>query len=737
LTIATPDLRGAPDKVLRAQAFSALRELLAGLEQAHRLSGGELLRGQEHGIHAGLVSVLLRWAFLLFAEAKGLLLDEPGTDAAGSSLSAIHAQLRAGAARPGRAMDERHGAWEGVAALFRRLHNRVYAAAGHDLAPHPGRLFDAGAHPFLEGRAADGPRGGPASLPRIPDSAVLRALDCLLRPAGEPLCYGDLDVEHLGTLYEGLMGFEVSVADGLILRPSEERRRLGAHYTSRALARLMVERALDPLLQDEMPPHCILELKVCDPAMGSGAFLVEACRRIARHLVKAWARTGTTPALPSNEDAWTQARRLVAQHCLYGVDKNPFAVDLTRLSLWLESLSRDLPFTFLDHAVRLGDSIVGFSREQIADRWAVELPEVFSAGRGGFDAVVGNPPWVSYAGRAAQPLAAELRRVYLKSPAFAGYRNLQGVFVHVAASVLRQGGRLGLVLPTSMSDLGGYEPSRRAHDELCVCDAELPDFGDAFDDVFQPSMGLLSTRRASKIELRKTGPWPLERKDLDAATKTLLDQLDALPKLPPRLFGERGFQTSGEDVRQLRPLAGPEGACSVALRVGSDVAAFLRRPAQLHCDPAAFGKRFRPAEQWQAVKLLIRQTARFPMAALSDGAAFRNSVLAGFADEVWSELFLLAYLNSAPVRWYHYMRHRDARQGMPQLKIAHLRALPMPPREAPSTRLLERLGRELGERNTGISAAEQALVDELAADCLGLESAARQKIAAWAAGLAG
>ena len=100
--------------------------------------------------------------------------------------------------------------------------------------------------------------------------------------------------------------------------------------------------------------------------MGSGAFLVEACRLLAERLVRAWEVHKQTPKVPDDEDVLTYARRLVAERCLYGVDKNIFAVDLAKLSLWLATLARDHPFTFLDHALRHGDSLVGLSREQIA-----------------------------------------------------------------------------------------------------------------------------------------------------------------------------------------------------------------------------------------------------------------------------------------------------------------------------------------------------------------------------------
>ena len=101
--------------------------------------------------------------------------------------------------------------------------------------------------------------------------------------------------------------------------------------------------------------------------MGSGAFLVEACRALAARLVESWERwRETRPVIPADEDEELHARRLVAQRCLYGVDKNPLATDLAKLSLWLATLARDHEFTFLDHALKSGDSLVGLTQAQIA-----------------------------------------------------------------------------------------------------------------------------------------------------------------------------------------------------------------------------------------------------------------------------------------------------------------------------------------------------------------------------------
>lgn len=160
------------------------------------------------------------------------------------------------------------------------------------------------------------------------------------------------------------------VAKGaMIFQPSDERRHSGSHYTPRSLTGPIVEAALGPVLKqlgDSPTPAQILNLKVCDPAMGSGAFLVEACRQLGDQLSKAWHAHGDLPVLPPDEDEALYAQRQIAQRCLYGVDRNPTATDLAKLSLWLGTLAKDHPFTFLDHSLRTGDSLVGLTRKQIA-----------------------------------------------------------------------------------------------------------------------------------------------------------------------------------------------------------------------------------------------------------------------------------------------------------------------------------------------------------------------------------
>jgi hypothetical protein len=155
----------------------------------------------------------------------------------------------------------------------------------------------------------------------------------------------------------------------LVVQPGLERRRTSSHYTPRDLSDPIVERTLRPLIKTmgEVPSsESLLNLVICDPAMGSGAFLVAACRYLADHVVAAWTREGKRELVAdAHEDVVNHARRLVAQRCLYGVDKNRYAVQLARLSLWLITMARNEPFTFVDHALKHGDSLVGLDFDQI------------------------------------------------------------------------------------------------------------------------------------------------------------------------------------------------------------------------------------------------------------------------------------------------------------------------------------------------------------------------------------
>ncbi|HKM53648.1 MAG TPA: DNA methyltransferase, partial [Isosphaeraceae bacterium] len=453
---------------LAEQVLAALFELLKGFEAADEESRGQLLRGlrdradRTHEIYEGLLTVLMRLVFLLYAEEREMF---PADElfVRNYALSGLFARLVEDEGHHPDTMDQRYGAWAQLISLFRMVYGgtRYQTAASTEPVAIPARhgdLFKPERFPFLEGRAD---RDAPAHLPRVPDGTILNVLRNLLYLKEERLSYRSLEVEQIGSVYEAVMGYRVETATGrsvairpekrhgapitidldallalaatqrgkrfkalsdrtlpkaagaavrdarneaelvaaldrlidrrltpapvpagsLVFQPSPERRRTGSHYTPRSLTKDIVARALKPILDRLGPspaPDDILALKICDPAMGSGAFLIEAMRLLARLLCEAWSRSGGTPRIPGDETPDLFACRLIAQRCLYGVDKNRMAVDLAKLSFWLATLAKDHSFTFLDHNLRHGDSLVGLSLAQLeACHWSPDAQQAF------------------------------------------------------------------------------------------------------------------------------------------------------------------------------------------------------------------------------------------------------------------------------------------------------------------------------------------------------------------------
>ncbi|MFD1035449.1 BREX-1 system adenine-specific DNA-methyltransferase PglX [Sphingomonas hankookensis] len=478
---------------LAGQVLASLHELLRGLDAADPQRIRALAEERPQHLYEGLLTVLLRLIFILYAEDRALMPSTPGGTAAalyeqGYALGALHLRLRDDAALYPDTMDERRGSWGRLLALFRLVDRGDPSGF---MQARGGKLFSEHAFPFLLGR--DGSSDPETVLP-VGDGCVLRVLDGLLMDRGERIAYRSLSVEQIGSVYETVMGFTAERAAGPmlairagkgnkvpvwvdlsalanvadkdrekrlktdtgrsawpaavskalrtatdaadlatalapvadpracprampvgagtpILQPTDERRRTGSHYTPRALTGPIVTHALAPAfarLGPDAGPADILDLKVCDPAAGSGAFLVEACRQLGERLVAAWTRwPAQRPTIPADEDELLHAKRLVAQHCLRGVDRNPLAIDLAKLSLWLETLASAHEFTFLDAVLRCGDSLVGLPNPKIvAVTW---------------DKVSGQHSFVEAIVRDGIDAAAELRRLMRHEAEIAPY----------------------------------------------------------------------------------------------------------------------------------------------------------------------------------------------------------------------------------------------------------------------------------------------------------------------------
>ena len=295
---------------------------------------------------------------------------------------------------------------DGLRTLFRVFQDGLVHAA-IAIAPLGGGLFDP---------------AGTACIDRYHwgERAAALLLDRLLwtTPRGRPrerVHYGGLDVEELGRIYESLLDLQPAIAsrpmrrvthgrfeavmdsapadatiqpEQFFLRTGLGRRSGGSYFTPGDFVRILVRETLTPLTAPAIQnadPAAVLRIRVFDPAMGSGHFLVEACRFLADALYEAAVRcealgaSDRVDALPDPDRrlaAWLPSRspdrsdsgpsraraqaicrRMVAVHCLYGVDIDPLSVELAKLSLWLESFAEGMPLTFLDHRLLAGDSI--------------------------------------------------------------------------------------------------------------------------------------------------------------------------------------------------------------------------------------------------------------------------------------------------------------------------------------------------------------------------------------------
>jgi hypothetical protein len=341
---------------------SVSRSLRDGVLAASTDIGGSLLGFKRPGPSSPsldntfeqALTIVYRMLFLLFAEARGLVPLWHPIYRESYSLES----LRLAAERSETAV----GLWDALRAIARLAHHGC-RAGDLRVTPFNGRLFSPARTPLAERRDLD-------------DEAARRAVLALsTRPsknrAGlERIAYRDLGVEQLGAVYETLLDYEPRLVQVdqphrrgprfslRLVRGSGLRKATGSFYTPLPIADYLIRRTLGPLVRG-VAPERILELRVVDPAMGSGAFVVAACRYLSDAYETALLESGGYHSGDFGDAERVAIRRTVAERCLYGVDVNPMAVQLARLSLWLATLAADRPLTFLDHHLQTGDSVLG------------------------------------------------------------------------------------------------------------------------------------------------------------------------------------------------------------------------------------------------------------------------------------------------------------------------------------------------------------------------------------------
>lgn len=358
----------------------------------------------------GALILLYRILFVLYAEDRNLLPDETGPYAA-YSLTRMRTEIADGRARGDRLSDRFTTYWSRLTGVFTAIAN-----GDNDLGipPYNGGLFAPDAAPIL-------------TRVQLSDAVMAEVLFGLSHledgDGGAPkyINYRDLSVQQLGSVYERILEYGLRVEAGRVVVADDPtaRKSSGSYYTSEDLVALIIERAVGPLVEDRLsafaerlallaadhrpvaqrlsdlmavdPASALLDLKVCDPAMGSGHFLVslvdwladrvlaamaeaEATVRFGTYIsplaariaevrasIVAKARANGWPLVENQLEDRHIVRRMVLKRVVYGVDKNKMAVELAKVALWLHSFTVGAPLSFLDHHLRCGDSVVGMS----------------------------------------------------------------------------------------------------------------------------------------------------------------------------------------------------------------------------------------------------------------------------------------------------------------------------------------------------------------------------------------
>lgn len=416
----------------------AARDRLAGQVQlALKLLGSGFLEANPDlaaKLHSGevnltewfneLLRLVYRLIFLMVAEDRNLLhptnakTDARALYAQGYSLQSLRKQCYRAAT-----WDKHHDRYEGVKIVFRALTHGQPALA----LPALGGLFAEDRLPHLE-------------TARLRNRAFMEALYRLSWLADKtgmvPVNWRAMETEELGSVYESLLELQPQLGDDgkTLLFASEaaeqkgnQRKTTGSYYTPDSLVQALLDTALDPVLdkteaEADDPAKALLKLSVIDPACGSGHFLLAAARRIATRLARIRAE-----GAPSLAD-FRHALRDVARCCIHGVDRNPMAVELTKVALWIETVDPGLPLGFFDAQIRCGDALLGvFDLEVLQDgipdtaykpltgddketaKYYLKANRDVMAGQGGFDFGTGQA-----AMPAMKPLALD----------FSGFRDL-------------------------------------------------------------------------------------------------------------------------------------------------------------------------------------------------------------------------------------------------------------------------------------------------------------------------
>ncbi len=377
---------------IRKRIFTLVEYLARGFvsTQSNNITDQDLPK-----VYDACLILLYRLLFILYAEGKGLLpVREHGLGARkayrkGYSLRRYQAILQQ--PQPYVQEDDAFKTyWSDIGNLFDLINGTDEVVNKRlNIPRYNGGLFDPGKHPeLLEWKLGNWTMQEVLKgliftpLPSTSDKTISVKFT-------ETIDYATLEVQRLGSIYEGLLEWKLERINGNIklVPTSEKRKETGSYYTPDWVVDYIIHATIDPLIieieespevrsalnkkiQDNSFKEAVLKLRILDPAMGSGHFLVRATEyladQIAHHPTTETAVKNVPQGLSEADAEIAYWRRRVVESCIFGVDINPLAVELTKLSLWLTCISPTNPLNFLDHHIHTGNALVGSTIEQLS-----------------------------------------------------------------------------------------------------------------------------------------------------------------------------------------------------------------------------------------------------------------------------------------------------------------------------------------------------------------------------------
>jgi hypothetical protein len=349
---------------LRENVHNILELMGEGLIQSNFHFSEDIIKGDVdiNEYFRELLRIAYRLIFILFTESKDLL---PGANTIYQSEIGL-TELRKKAELPIRT-DQNNDLWERLKILF----NFMYEGnAPLGINAFGGNLFNPDITPTITGDKYRLKLNNSTILSLIRELTIVETDGALQR-----INYVEIGEEEIGSIYESLLDYmpkyvqKDSPTYHFSLEPIDtERKGSGTYYTPKGLIDIILKTSLKPVVEKKLQGkknkeeelQAILDLKICDPACGGGSFLLAALDYVG----KRYAQIETNTEFPSDVSL-RNARRKVLQHCIYGVDLNPMAIELAKISLWLKASVKNKPLTFLDNHLKVGNSLIGIGKKQI------------------------------------------------------------------------------------------------------------------------------------------------------------------------------------------------------------------------------------------------------------------------------------------------------------------------------------------------------------------------------------